>query len=599
MDSFRALTAALLKRRISAPLSALEQRISSLLSASDWFVVAILGAVMALAAGTLLAGVSVAMTVEVPEHGGVYTEGVIGTPRFVNPLLAISDTDRDLSALVYSGLLKEDPDGSLSPDLASSYTVSNDKLTYTFMLKDDARFQDGTPVTAEDIAYTVQEAQNPDVKSSVRANWQGVTVAIVDPKTVSFTLKSPYAPFLENATLGILPKHLWQGVTAEEFPFSTLNTHPVGSGPYRVAGVAQNSSGIPTEYDLAAFSGGARAPYISAFVFRFYADADLLTRALNQGEVAAAYGVDPKGVSAAYSLKEAVYNRIFAVFLDQNQNKIFADAAVRQALDESVDKGALVSTVLHGYGSVIDGPLPPDATVGGTGVPADLAGARAILEKDGWKMGDDGVYAKTTGTGKKKATQRLAFSLSTSNAPDLKSAAQAVAGDWKALGADVSLQFFEASDLATDVIQPRKYDALLFGEVVGRGSDLYPFWHSSQMNDPGLNIALYANASVDKLLEAARIEQDPALRRAKAEAAAKTISAETAAIFLYSPHFVYLAPQDARGIMLDTIDTPSDRFAGADRWYLSTERVWPVFELDGTELIGKIFPFLTQKRLIN
>jgi peptide/nickel transport system substrate-binding protein len=583
----------LFKKRIFGPIEGFEKKLSSSFTPSDWFVVGVLGVVMALAAGTLLAGVSVALTVEVPEHGGTYTEGVVGTPRFVNPLLAISDTDRDLSELVYSGLMKEGPDGSLSADLASSYSLSTDKLTYTFTLRDDARFQDGTPVTADDVAFTVQEAQNPDIKSPLRANWQGVDVEVIDQKTVSFTLKSPYAPFPENTTVGILPKHLWQAVTAEEFPFTTLNARPVGSGPYRITNVLQNSSGIPTAYRLAAFTSSVRTPYISTFVMKFYPDAATLESAFNQGEVAAAYGVNPSAITAAHAVDEAIFGRVFAVFFNQNQNSVFADSAVRQALDAAVDKDALIQSVLSGYGSAIDGPLPPPEA--GEKAPDALspaeriARAQAILTNDGWKLGADGVFAKTTGTGKKTQTVRLAFAISTSNAPELKSAASAVAADWKALGADVTTQFFDQGDLSTDVIQPRKYDALLFGLVVGRDSDLYPFWHSSQMADPGLNVALYANKNVDALLEKARSESDPILREKDTASAAQLIAADTAAVFLYTPHFVYLSPPAAKGIALDTIDTPSDRFVSVDGWYLMTERIWPVSFANIRAFAGKLF----------
>ncbi len=420
MESLRAFVRSLFKGRVFGPIRNFESKLS-FFTPSDWFVVGVLACVMALAAGTLLAGVSVALTVEVPEHGGTYTEGVIGTPRFINPLLAISDTDRDLTELVYSGLMKENPDGSLSPDLASNYSVTSDGLTYTFTLKDNARFQDGTPVTADDVVFTVRAAQNPDIKSPLRANWQGVDAEVVDPKTISFTLKTPYAPFLQNTTLGILPKHLWQGVTAEEFPFSTLNTKPVGSGPYRIANVAQNSSGIPTEYDLSAFTGGTRVPYIATFVFKFYNDAGELLSAFNTGEIGSAYGIDPSAVTAAHTVNEAVFGRVFAVFFNKNQNAIFADPAVRQALDAAVDKSALIASVLSGYGSAIDGPLPP--LTAGKNAPSALspaerlATAQAILAKAGWKIGADGVFAKTSGTGKKKQTVRLAFSLATSNVP--------------------------------------------------------------------------------------------------------------------------------------------------------------------------------------
>ncbi|MBV9349496.1 MAG: peptide ABC transporter substrate-binding protein [Patescibacteria group bacterium] len=593
MQKLRAFLRALMKRRTLGLFRPVEAKFS-FFTPSDWFVVGFFAAIMALAAGTLFAAVSLAMTTEVPARGGTYVEGEVGTPRFVNPLLSISDTDRDLSALVYSGLLKANPDGSLSPDLASDYSISGDKRTYTFTLKDNARFQDGTPVTADDVAFTVREAQNPDIKSPVRANWEGVIVEVVDPKTVAFTLKAPYAPFLENATLGILPKHLWGSVTAEEFPFSTLNQRPVGSGPYEIKNTKQNSSGIPTEYDLAAFAKGTRIPYIRNFVFKFYPDASALENAFNRGEVAAGYNVTPANITAPHTIHEAVYGRVFAVFFNQNQNQIFADQAVRQALDTAVDKQALVGKVLNGYGSAISGPLPPDSI--GTNQASVLsaservAAAQAILAKDGWKQGTDGIFAKQGTNGKKKTTLRLAFSITTSNDPSLKSGAEAVASEWKALGADVSLKFYDQNDLTVNVLKPRTYDALLFGLVVGRGMDLYPFWDSSQRNDPGLNVALYANANVDKLIEAARADEDPVTRREKEVNAAKTISSETAAVFLYTPHFVYLSAPNAKGIAFGTIGTPSDRFDSVDQWFIATERLWPIFTMDWHTFITRIFP---------
>ena len=172
---------------------------------------------MALAASAfvLLVFANTAVSVVVPAAGGAQVEGVVGSARFINPLLALSGPDEDLSALVYSGLMRAAPDGSLSPDLASSYEISSDGTVYTFTLRKNATFHDGTPVTADDIIFTVQKAQSPDIKSRRRADWEGVLATSPDPQTVVFTLAHAYAPFLDNTTLGILPRHLWKDVPAE------------------------------------------------------------------------------------------------------------------------------------------------------------------------------------------------------------------------------------------------------------------------------------------------------------------------------------------------------------------------------------------------
>ncbi len=574
MESLRAFLRSLGKHRTFGPFVRLEAKAAAL-SPSDWLVVSALGAIMGLAAFAMLASVSTALTVEVPAHGGTYIEGVEGTPRFINPLLAISDTDRDLTALVFSGLLKANPDGSFAPDIAASYTESDDKRTYTFTLRSDAQFQDGTPVTADDVVFTVNAAQNPEMKSPRRPNWEGVEVAATDPHTVTFTLKAPYAPFLENMTLGILPSHIWKGVTAEEFPFNNFNTHPIGSGPFSVESVKQNGSGIPTEYHLRAFGNAIRPPFIDRFILKFYANTGALTDALNRGDVEAAHSLNPTNVNVSTVVNEAVFTRVFGVFFNQNQNALFADAALRGALSQAVDKEEIVSIVVSGYGSPIGGPLPPEGVASTTGDSLSkegrIASARDTLTRAGWKLGTDGIFTKTV----KKQTTRLAFSLATSNTPELKRAAELVAADWKSLGADVELKFFEQNDLNQEVIRPRKYDALLFGLVVGREPDLFAFWHSSQRIDPGLNIGLYANSDVDKKLEQARAESDPTRRRADTKSAADLIAKETAAVFLYAPHFVYLTPGSVHGIVLPSIETPSDRYMNVDEWYVKTERVWP------------------------
>ena len=541
------------------------------LSSGDWLIISCIGVLTLLFGYWLLTTLSFAFTSEVPAHGGSVTEGIVGTPRFINPVLALSDADRDMTRLVYSGLMRPGTDGVV-PDLAESYSISDDGKSYTFTLRSDALFHDGEPVTADDVAFTIDLIQDPAVKSPRRANWEGVIVTTDGPHTVTFTLKETYTPFLENTDLGILPKHVWKDVRTEELPFSKLNIAPIGSGPFRVEKLTTNSAGIPETLVLHAFREAAHPPYINSFEFHFYGDTAQLEQALTSHSSMGAHSVSPDRAPSR-AVHEAVLGRVFGVFFNQNQNNLFASRSVRLALDTALDKEELVRILIAGYGSVAEGPLPKE--VSDTGTPRDhLAEAAALLEKDGWKKGDDGVYAKTV----KKSTTRLEFSLATGNAPELKHAGELVEKAWRELGASVTVQYFDQSDLQQDVIRPRKYDALLFGEVVGRDADLFAFWDSSQRNDPGLNIALYTNSTVDSLLRKARTESDPKARAELSEKAARIITDETAAVFLYSPHFVYLTDPALKGLTVRTIVTPSDRFANVSDWYLDTERVWPFFK---------------------
>lgn len=526
--------------------------------------------------------------VTVPAHGGSLTEGIIGTPRFINPVLDISDADRDLTQLVYSGLLRAEPNGDYSTDLADSYTISPDGRTYTFLLKKNATFHDGSPVTADDVVFTIAKTQDPELKSPERANWSGVTVEKIDQYTVQFTLKSPYAPFIENLTLGILPKHLWQDITDDEFPFSDLNTSPVGTGPFKVTGASRTSSGIPSSYTLSAFSRYALGrPFLNTMYFQFYQNETELAQALKSGDIEAAAGISPSTLASLPQLPEvhSPLNRVFAVFFNQNQSSILRNNDVRQALSDAVDRKDLVKKVLGGFGTPLTGPIPPSMlpnTPSISSVPqdptSDLAlAARNELLRSGWSVGPDGYLQKTTGSGKKAQTTQLAFSLATGNVPELRAAAEYLRQTWEKVGVKVDVQVYSQGDLSQNVIRPRKYDALLFGEVIGRELDLFAFWSSSQRIDPGLNIALYANSTADSILQKLRETSDDTARQQLYVQFNTELQKDNPAVFLYAPDFVYSMPKDIHGLTLGLIETPSDRFLSVSKWHRETDRVWPLF----------------------
>ena len=539
-------------------------------------------ALCAISSIALLYMLNASLLVAAPAPGGSLTEGLLGSPRFINPVLALSDADRDLTALTYSGLLRATPDGSYVPDLAQEYSVSEDGRVYTFVLRPGATFHNGKPVLAEDVVFTVQKIQETALKSPLRANWDGVLAEAQDQRTVRFTLSSPYAPFVKNLTLGILPKALWSTVSAEEFPFSELNATPVGSGPYRVADVSRTASGIPSSYELEPFAGYSLGrPYLS-LTLRFYQSEDSLMQALKEGEVDAASGISPEKLAGQDDINIATtpLNRVFGVFFNQNQSELLRQRAVRQALSAAIDRSDLIQKVLGGYGTALLGPVPPSllALDAGSSTPNGLEAARAMLERDGWSMGEGNVLQKTTGKGDSAQTTTLSFDLATANVPELRAAAQYLSDTWGQIGVQVNVKVFEAGDLSQNVIRPRKYDALLFGEVIGRELDLFAFWHSSQRNDPGLNVAGYANATADNVLEKLRQTSDQAARATLYEEFAAELAADIPAVFLYAPDFVYSVPKDIQGLDLGLVESPSDRFLSVIQWHREVDYVWPLFK---------------------
>ncbi len=532
-------------------------------------------------------------TTEIPADNGSLHEGIVGLPHTVNPVLAVTDVDRDLSAVVYSGLTKYQ-NGTIQPDLAQSWSISPDGLTYTFTLKPGAAFQDGSPLTAQDVIFTIDKIRDSALKSPRALDWNGITVTSASPLNVSFTLKQPYGSFLANTTIGILPKHIWGLVSDDQFIFSEYNINPIGSGPFKVIGIDRNQGGIPTDYHLSSWNGYAgKKPHISNLTFSFFSDEENALAALENGSIDSLPSISPDQAvqlsansGESYTVISSPLERVFGVFFNQNVNPVLADPVVRQALGMVVDRSAIIKTVLDGYGMSVSGPLPPGIRASSTlATPsasaaitlthqAALAAAQTLLEKNGWKRNTDGIYEKKVA---KNPTKTLALTLYTADAPELKQTADIVKKSWTDLGVRIDSKIFEPNELYQNVIRARSYDSLLFGEAVGKDNDLYAFWHSSQRNAPGLNVALYANSKVDKLLESIRTTTDPDVRAVAFAQLSQLISADMPAIFLYAPSFVYAVPKKLAGVSLGTITAPTDRFASISDWYTSTERVWPVF----------------------
>lgn len=534
----------------------------------------------------MLLKVNAQFLVEVPRFGGTLTEGVVGTPRFINPVIAISDADRDITSLVYSGLLRTTADGSLEPDLAERYEVSEDGLEYHFYIKEDAIFHDGEPVTADDVIFTILQTQDPVIKSPRRANWDSISIEKINDKEILFRLNQPYNPFIFNTTMGILPKHLWGNIVSDEFAFSSLNISPIGSGPYKVKTVRRDSAGIIEEYILQRnddFILGK--PYIKNIVIRFYRNEQEIVTALEEGTIETINGISPQ---TAQELKEKDFRveqlplpRIFGVFFNQNQAPILANKTVRLALDASVDRSGIVQDILKGFGNEINSPIPESL------IPFDVLKSTEpenslspneqginILTEAGWKINEDGFMEKKSSNG----TEILRFKIATGNVPELITIAEYVVSEWRKIGVDVSLEIFESNDLNNNIIRPRKYDALFFGEVIGRDLDFYAFWHSSQRNDPGLNIANYANIDVDKYLESVRSNQESEETLEMYRKFEQEIQKDNPAVFLYTPDFIYILPKNLEGTLPRNISTPSERFMNVHEWYLETDTVWSIFQ---------------------
>jgi len=518
-----------------------------------------------------------------PARGGVHIESELGIPRFINPVLSqISDPDRDITRIVYPGLMRYDKNGKLTEDLAESHKIENNTL-YTFKLRENVLWHDGELLTADDVVFTIKMIQDPKYASPVRLNWQGVEVKEIDDFTLSFKLVSPYSPFLENTTVGILPKHIWENVSPKSFPLAEANLQPIGAGPYKFEKFQKDSTGNIKSYTLKIndkYYGSA--PYIARIVFKFFDSEEEALRALKNQEVSAMSFISGyNSIQAEERASEILYTfslpRYFAIFLNQSNSKLLSDKNVREALLLATNREEIINISAAGKGKPSFGPIVRELLGYNPQIEEKYQfnpdEARRILEKSNWIDTDgDGIREKTL-SGDTEATP-LEINLITVQSPELEKVMRGIKDQWKKIGARVIINSYTLGELQQEYIRPRDYEALLFGQIVGIDPDPFSFWHSSQKKDPGLNLALYDNKTADKLLEEARQTLDSQARAEKYVLLQETISSDIPAIFLYSPTYLYPVNKNIKGISEGKIADPSWRFADVTEWYIDTKRVW-------------------------
>ncbi len=515
-------------------------------------------------------------TSPVADYGGSFSEGIVGQPRHINPLLAqVNDADRDLSSLIYSSLLKHTEEGKLVPDLAKSYEISSDGLNYTVYLKENVLWHDGKKLTADDVVYTIETAQNSDYASPQRVNWQGVTVHKINDTTLIFKLNNKYAQFLNNLTVGILPKHIWSNVQPVNFASSDYNMKPIGSGPYTFEKLQKDNLGEVQYYQFTSnkeFYDGR--PYIDSVVVKFYASEEAMIDAYNRNDVQNLSFVSPHNLNKLkfkqrLDIQEIKMPRYFGVFFNQTQNTLLADKNIRLALNHATDKEAIIDTVLNGKGAAIYSPLIENVLDVGQDIPKyqyDLSQAKSILTAAGWTTTDEkGIL--------KKGSSRLSLKITTSTLPELAQVAQILKEQWAKIGVEVTVETLQTPQLQ-QVIKDRNYNALLFGEILDLDSDPFSLWHSSQKQKLGLNLALYDNKTADALLQDARESLNPLDRAKKYDDFQKIVISDIPAVFLYNPLYLYPQTSVINGATTEVISAPSERFANIEKWYIDTKRIW-------------------------
>jgi len=510
-------------------------------------------------------------TITVPASSSLYKEGMVGQPIAVNPILVgTNDADRDLIELLFAGLL----------DLAGNYKHSEDGQTWNLTLKDNLKWSDGKPLTSNDVIFTLDSIQNSENRSPLFLTWQGVIINRINEKELEFTLRTPYAFFLQNLKdLKIIPKHIFGVIPVENFRLSDYNFEPVGSGPYKFVSSEKQKDGFITTYHLTTNEYFANEkPYLKNFDVKFYSNTSDLIKAFNRKLIDGFGGLNSKNINdlkLSNKILEKSIPRYYAIFFNKNAKPSLNDKNIVSALTLATDKEKIISQVFNGKALIANQPILPIMDgydrLSDPGNEFLIEKANDLLNKSGWAMNEKtGIREKKIG----KQTETLEYSIIVPQIPFLTETADLLKEDWGKIGVKLNLVILNPTDVSNEVIKTRNYQMIIFGNILRKDPDIFSFWHSSEKFYPGLNLSLYDNKKVDALLESIRKNLDENSRKNQLSQLEKLISDDQPGIFLYSPTYLYVAPKDFGGFEEKIINTPSNRFQSVNQWYLKTTRVF-------------------------
>jgi peptide/nickel transport system substrate-binding protein len=514
-----------------------------------------------------------------PASGGIYTEALIGSFGRLNPLLDLNNpVDREIDRLLFSSLIKFDSSGIPQPDLAESWGVSADGTIYNLTLRANAVWQDGTPITSDDVLFTISllRSEYSAYPADVRSLWDQVDITRLDGKNIKFTLPEPFVPFLDYLTFGVLPKHLLETISADQLSNTEFNLAPVGSGPYKFDRLTVESGQITGVVLTVSESYCGQVPFMEQMVFRYYPSADTALAAYSQGEVLGISQIPANDVSATcsdpnLSCYSSRMPRLSMVIFNLGNNDVpfFQDKKIRRALMTGLNRQWMVDYLLQGQAVVADSPILPQTWAYYDGVEHisfDPETAVNELKTAGYLLPPDGTV-------RAKDNLSLSFTMVFPDDTIHTQLAQTIQQNWAAIGVEVKLQPVLYESLFNDYLTPRTYQAALVDLDLSRSydPDPYPFWHQAEITG-GQNYAQWDNRTASEYLEQARVVADQNIRTRLYRNFQVVFARELPALPLYYPIYTYGVDQRVQGVQAVPLFEPADRFNGITSWYLVTRR---------------------------
>lgn len=506
-------------------------------------------------------------TARIPAEGGVYTEGVFGALDNLNPLFASTPSERSASRLLFANLLTYDEKNDLVGELADHWKAEDSGRVYTLHLKPDAKWQDGVPVTANDVVFTFNLIKNADTRSPLYAGWRNIGVEKIDEQSVRFILPVPYAAFVNSLVIGILPHHVLRDVSPAEMRTTPYNRAPkVASGPFQF----QDLSAIDAKqshYLLRMTANGRYVrgkPKVDGFQLHAYKDSESIPKGFNTQEVASFSDANISQIGALSNVNgitridASLFNGVYA-FL-KTDSPLLGDQRVRQALQFATNQGDILK-LFDNKVQPLGQPLLPGQIGYRTDIaqpPVDHGRAGRLLDEAGWRLGPNNK--------RQKDGQPLRLRMVTVNIGNYPAVAEELMRQWSQVGIEFDSLVVKPEDVQQNVIIPRAYDVLVYEIAIGRDPDVYAYWHSSQATSLGLNLSNYKSVKADDELDSARTRLDTALREAKYRQFVQQWISDAPAIGLYRPALTYIQNKNVSTFNPRPLVDATDRYFNVRSW---------------------------------
>ncbi|MGL4990481.1 MAG: ABC transporter substrate-binding protein [Sarcina sp.] len=442
----------------------------------------------------------------------------------------------EINSLIFTGLTAHDKENKVIPALATQWDFDNSTNTYTFKLRDDVKWHDGTAFTADDVKFTIETIQNPDSMSEIASNYEDIkSVEVVSPTEVKITLEAPNVAMLDYLTVGMIPKHILDG---KDIATSEFNKNPIGTGPYKLEKWDTGQS-IKLVKNTDYFKG---EPEIDNIVFKIVTDYKARAMQLKTGELDLTQ-ITPTDMSVIegnseyeiYKCKTADYRGIMYNF---NAPLFKNNPLLPNALSYAIDREAIIKTVLLGEGVSAYSPLQMgpynNSEIEKFDYNPDMA--KEELEKQGWSLDSDGIY--------EKGEEKLAFEIVCGEGDQVRiDMANICAQQFKQIGVNVTVKVNAKIDWANQ-------DSYL----IGWGSPFDPDDHTYKVfgTDKGANYNSYSNSKIDELLKAARTTDDDAKRLEYYKEFQEVMTEAMPYTYIAYIDAIYAADNTIKGISQDT-----------------------------------------------